>query len=52
MVALFHPRRQQWEEHFDLQGGWIVGLTPVGRATVRVLAMNVDEQRELRADLL
>ena len=51
MVPLFNPRMQRWEEHFDLHGGWIVGLTPVGRATIRVLAMNVDEQRELREEL-
>jgi hypothetical protein len=49
MVALFHPRLQRWEEHFAFHGPVIVGLTPVGRATVRVLAMNAPLRIELRA---
>ena len=43
-VTLFHPRRQDWPDHFRRDGVEIVGLTAVGRATVRVLAMN-DEAR-------
>ena len=41
-VLLFHPRRQQWREHFcwSEEGGQVIGLTPVGRATVAVLNMN------------
>jgi hypothetical protein len=51
-VPLFHPRRDNWVEHFDFQGYWIVGLTPVGRATVHVLGMNEARRLELRAVLL
>jgi hypothetical protein len=51
MVPLFNPRLQSWDDHFERQGVWIVGKTPVGRATVRVLAMNADDQWELRAEL-
>ena|SRR5437660_9374320 len=40
IVTLFHPRRDQWSEHFVWQGYLIVGLTPVGRATVTTLDMN------------
>ena len=29
----------------------IVGLTPVGEATVRLLQMNMEERVEMRADL-
>lgn len=40
-VALFHPLRQAWHEHFRLQkDGGCAGLTPVGRATVVALQMN------------
>ena len=41
-VPLFHPRRQQWPEHFMLdRTTWsIYGLTPTGRATVEALGMN------------
>ncbi|MBI1295005.1 HNH endonuclease [bacterium] len=42
VVPLFHPRRQQWNDHFAWrQGGlYIEGLSPVGRATVHALQMN------------
>jgi hypothetical protein len=48
LARLFNPRTQRWEDHFEIQEAWIVGRTPVGRATVWVLAMNADEQREIR----
>jgi hypothetical protein len=41
ITPLFHPRRDRWVEHFVFQGAFIVGLTPVGRATVRTLNMAV-----------
>jgi hypothetical protein len=45
-AALFHPRRDEWEEHFraDRETGAIGGLTPVGRATVARLQMNTTAQ--------
>ena len=41
---LFHPRQQQWREHFawSENGGTILGLTPYGRATMEVLRLNND----------
>jgi hypothetical protein len=39
-VALFHPRRQRWRDHFRWVGVRILGLTPTGRATVSALRMN------------
>lgn len=39
-VAMFHPRRQQWRDHFRWEGFHIIGLTPTGRATVAALQMN------------
>lgn len=41
-VPLFHPRQQQWRGHFcwSKDGSEIIGLTPVGRATVVALNMN------------
>ena len=52
LVPLFNPRRNTWGDHFALRAPLIVGLTPTGRATVDVLAMNDEFQRELRADLI
>jgi len=41
-VSLFHPLRQEWNEHFawDESKARILGLTPCGRATVAALQMN------------
>lgn len=45
-VPLFNPRTQIWREHFiwDERGTLILGLTPIGRATIQALSMN-DELR-------
>jgi 5-methylcytosine-specific restriction endonuclease McrA len=51
IIPLFDPRTQLWHEHFAVQGTEIIGLTPTGRTTVRVLAMNADVQKQLRTEL-
>jgi hypothetical protein len=50
MVPLFNPRTARWEDHFARNDTWIVGRTAIGRATIRVPAMNADAQRDLRAE--
>ena len=52
LVPLFHPRRDQWAEHFLFRGVRIKGVTPIGRATVYVLAMNDTRRLELRSEFL
>src|SRR5262249_33573041 len=39
-IPLFNPRTQAWGEHFRWEGERVVALTPTGRATIAVLAMN------------
>lgn len=41
-ALLFHPRQQQWHEHFawSADGTRIIGLTPCGRVTVEALHIN------------
>ena len=51
IVPLFNPRIQDWGEHFTFAGVVIVGLTPAGRATVRLLKMNAEERIKVRAAL-
>ena len=51
IVTLFHPRQDLWEDHFEYRGALLVGLTPVGKATVRLLQMNVEERVEMREEL-
>jgi hypothetical protein len=51
IVPLFNPRGDSRSEHFAIHGITIVGLTPVDRATVYVLAMNSQLQLDARSDL-
>ncbi|MGH9760771.1 MAG: HNH endonuclease [Blastocatellia bacterium] len=50
MSALFHPRKQLWQDHFAWSADttMIVGLTPIGRATVEAMRMNRPELVALR----
>lgn len=48
IIPLFHPRNQNWDEHFTVEGDRISGRTPIGQGTVRLLDMNDEERRELR----
>jgi hypothetical protein len=52
IVALFHPRRDRWLEYFQFRGANIEGLTPTGRATVYLLAMNDYRRLDLRSEFL
>ena len=49
ITELFHPRRQQWDDHFEWLGIYIHGKTAVGRTTIRVLNMNSEDQLALRS---
>ena len=48
VTELFHPRRQNWGDHFEWRGIHLMGKTGVGRTTVRVLNMNSEDQIALR----
>ncbi len=50
VVALFSPREDVWSEQFAVRGAHILGLTPTGRATVRLLNMNAPRRVELREE--
>jgi hypothetical protein len=52
LTPLFNPRQQSWDEHFRKDGETILGITPVGRVTVRVLQLNNSEQLETRRRLI
>ena len=44
LVRLFHPRRDRWSDHFQLDGALIVPITEVGEATARLLRFNSDDR--------
>lgn len=44
ITALFHPRQNDWHEHFTLRNdGNIQAITARGRVTIRVLSLNRSE---------
>lgn len=51
LTPLFDPRMQKWTDHFVLNGGQIIPLTPVGRATVQTLRLNLPDRLEVRETL-
>jgi hypothetical protein len=51
IVRLFHPRLHQWNRHFQWNGATLEGKTAIGRATIRVLRINMPIRIELRQQL-
>ncbi len=52
IVPLFNPRQARWADHFMISGALIIGLTPTGRTTVHVLAMNARHRVNVRVELI
>jgi HNH endonuclease len=52
VMPLFHPRRDDWQEHFVWHGSELVGRTPVGRVLIAVLATNLPRRVALRRALM
>ena len=52
LVPLFNPRSDKWAEHFSWAGAELVGLTPSGRATIIVLAINLEGRLAAREALM
>jgi len=52
IVPLFNPRRDSWFDHFQLVGGRIEPLTPIGRVTERLLQFNRLERVREREQLI
>lgn len=53
VVLLFHPRKDRWSDHFLFDDdAVIVGLTPTGMVTVRLLDMNSAARVNIRKVLI
>ena len=50
IVPLFNPRQDDWDDHFTVSGGEVIGVTPTGRVTARLLNMNATHRVELREE--
>lgn len=47
-IELFNPREHVWSDHFQMNDSLIIGKTPIGRGTLRLLNMNEVRRIELR----
>lgn len=50
LARFFNPRRDRWGEHFDLEGIWLRGRSPIGEVTERIFQFNSPDrlsEREL-----
>jgi hypothetical protein len=53
ITILFHPRTQQWNDHFQLhKDGALTGRTAAGRTTLRLLKLNDPERVQERIGLI
>jgi hypothetical protein len=52
LTRLFHPRQDEWGNHFRREGVYILGLTDVGRTTAWLLQFNEQANLDQRALLL
>ena len=52
IVALYHPRKDLWSEHFDCQDAHFFGKTPSGKATAKLLKINQTERINERRILM
>jgi hypothetical protein len=52
LTRLFNPRTDRWADHFRWHDAYLVGLTPIGRVTVYVMAVNDPERLPTRASLM
>lgn len=52
LIPLFNPRKQRWCRHFRWRGAVLLGLTNVGKGTIRILGINEPERIQLRQNLI
>lgn len=51
IVRFFNPRKEEWEDHFEIQNGEIIPKTKIGDATIKILEFNLPERVRLRKEL-
>jgi len=51
LTRLYHPRTDNWNEHFEWVGFMLLGKTAVGRTTVQVLDINASDAVDVREAL-
>lgn len=49
---LFDPRKDTWDDHFQWDGPFLIGITSSGRATINLLQINVGHRVAHRRQLI
>lgn len=52
LTRLFHPRRDDWNEHFQWYGAELRAITAVGRVTIDLLRINMECRVAFRRELM
>ena len=52
VARLFHPRQDNWEDHFRWDGAVLIAKTATGRATIATLSINIPIRVAARRALL
>ena len=52
LVRFFNPRKDIWQEHFELYNGQILGKTQIGEATAFILGFNEPDKIIFRQALI
>ena len=52
IIRLFHPRKDDWGQHFHWEGSELTGRTQIGHVTIQVLKINEAGFRAMRAALM
>nr|WP_309688001.1 HNH endonuclease signature motif containing protein [Armatimonas sp.] len=52
LTRFFHPRQDQWADHFQIQGAEIIPLTEIGEVTAFILGFNTPVRIEERMLLI
>jgi hypothetical protein len=52
LIRLYHPRRDKWNKHFEVEDGVIEPKTKIGAGTIKVLGLNEPDRVILRQVLI
>jgi hypothetical protein len=52
LISLFNPRTQDWFDHFETKNGFILPLSVIGEATIKLLELNKQNKIEERYSMV
>ncbi len=52
LVRFYNPRKDEWQEHFELINGLIIGKTDIAKTTERIFKFNEIDRLIFRQELI